>query len=130
MLLFPLCRQGLGEGFTGSDLINSRYGSHVLRQLISLCSGVPIETLSKSGAGGKGNNSLAERLGTKGSRFKGGGAARLRGHRFGDQLHMLVGNLLKSCEGKMEELRSSSAGGPALQVKLCKNRVTADVGTR
>ncbi|KAG0588969.1 hypothetical protein KC19_2G281800 [Ceratodon purpureus] len=110
--------EALGEGFTGSDLINSRYGSHVLRQLISLCSGIPIETLSKSGAGGKGNNSLAERLGTKGSKFKGGGAARLRGHRFGDQLHVLVGNLLKSCEGKMEELRSSSAGGPALQFML------------
>jgi hypothetical protein len=99
--LNTLCWQALGEGFTGSDLINSRYGSHVLRQLISLCSGIPIETLSKSGAGGKGNNSLAERLGTKGSKFKGGGAARLRGHRFGDQLHMLV-------------------GGPALQVRPCK----------
>lgn len=111
--------QVLGEGFTGSDLINSRYGSHVLRQLLSLCSGIPIETLSKSGAGGKGNNSLAERLGTKGSKFKGGGAARLRGYRFGNQLHMLVGNLLKSCEGKMEELRSSTAGGPALQVRPC-----------
>lgn len=115
--------QALGEGFTGSDLINSRYGSHVLRQLLSLCCGIPIETLSNSGAGGKKNNSLAERLGTKGSKFKGAGAGRLRGHRFGDQLHLLVGNLLKSCEGKMEELRCSSAGGPALQVGLRKWRI-------
>lgn len=107
--------EALGEGYTGSDLMNNRYGSHVLRQLLSLCSGIPIETLCKSG--GK-SNSLAERLGTKGSKFKGAGAARLRGHRFGEHLHTLVGNLLKSCEGKMEDLRASSAGGPALQFML------------
>lgn len=104
--------QAVGEGENGSDMISSRYGSHVLRQLLSLCSGVPLET----GSGGKAPNSLAERLGTKASKFRGAGAPRPRGHRFPDQLHLLVEKLLESCQETITELRAGSAGGPALQV--------------
>lgn len=103
-------------GESAADMINSRYGSHVLRQLLALCSGIPLASSTKLGAAGKATNTLAERLGTKTSKFRGAGAPRPRGHLFPDQLNILVEKLLGSCKENMVELRAGSAGGPALQV--------------
>ncbi len=102
----------MGESRNGYFVMSSRYGSHVLRQLLSLFSGVSLESSSKSGSSRKGAASLAHRLGTK-SRTP----EQSRGHSFPNQLKILMETLLEGCQQNMEELRASSAAGPVLQVK-------------
>lgn len=76
-----------------------------------MCSGIFIEMLCKFG--GK-SNSFVECFGIKGLKFKGVGVVCFWGYCFGEYLYMFVGNFLKSCEGKMEDLWVSLVGGLVL----------------
>ncbi|KAM7262886.1 hypothetical protein ACFE04_000569 [Oxalis oulophora] len=97
------------------DMMCNCYGSHVLRSLLCLCKGVPLDSLELHGV--KSSKSLADRLNMKNSRFQKDNIWNTHSG-FPDLLNLVVSGILKCDKKKMYDVLGDQFGCLVLQTTL------------
>lgn len=100
------------------DVMTNRYGSHVLRCLLSVLSGDTSEILSPAGPGSYPSRNLADKIGALTNKPKYGQLVKSKGQAFPALLKSLVEKILDSSKENMREMRIDACAGPVLQVTL------------
>lgn len=100
---------------TPVDVMTNCHGSHVLRSLLCLCKGVPLD--SSDFHSKKSSAVLAQRLNFKSSRSDGNGYHGLQ-MGFPDMLKFLVSEILKAAKKDIEILQVDQYGSLVLQTAL------------